>query len=267
MASLRCRHAYRVLSLSRGQFCRLPKVPASWCRLSASRVPAAMPWRVPGSPSAAGATVSSTCGDEDAERWAPLADAAGSAHPLVGTVVTISAPTATWAAVCSRVPASSRKPLPRVIISVVSCRVRERCGCPWRCPERHARPRGGRAFPNLPFPVTGGTCAGFGGSARFMRSADPHRSPAFLRAPARVPPAAEPQTRRSRVHDGLQQRGTAPRPSFGPVWREYPSRAAPCGRLGCPITPATGRIPPKGPKSAQDRQRQSAAFARENYSC
>jgi len=29
-----------------------------------------------------------------------------------------------------------------------------------------------------------------------------------------------------------------------PVWREYPSRAAPCGRLRCPVTPATGRIPP-----------------------
>jgi len=175
-----------------------------------------MPGRIPASTAGAGAMVGFTGGDGDAERRALLPDAAGSAHPLVGTVVTIRAPTATWMAVCSGVPASPRDPLPRVVISVVSCRVRERCGCPWQCRELPARPRGGRAVPILPSRLRRKSALAPRGSTRFMRSADPHRSPAFPRAPARVPPAAEPWTRRSRAHDGLQQRGTAPSPSFGP---------------------------------------------------
>src|SRR5215468_9575672 len=114
-----------------------------------------MPGRIPASTAWAGAMVGFTGGDGDAERRALLPDAAGSAHPLVGTVVTIRAPTATWMAVCSGVPASPRDPLPRVIISVVSCRVRERCGCPWQCRELPARPRGGRAVPMLPSRLRG----------------------------------------------------------------------------------------------------------------
>jgi hypothetical protein len=182
----------------------------------------------------------------------------------VGTVVTISAAAATCVAICSGVPASPRKPLLRVIISVVSCRVQvsgaialgrarnRKLGHAATAQSRtcRSRLRGERAPDPGICPVS---CARPG----------PDRNPALLKGirtgatGSRAPDVRRPGSTMA-SNSGELHRVQA----SVPVWREYPSRAASCGRLRCPVTPATGRIPPKGPKGAQHYHRQSAALAR-----
>jgi hypothetical protein len=142
-----------------------------------------------------------------------------------------------------------------------------RCGCP--CLEQHARPYGNRAVPNLPFPATGGTCAGFGGSApNHAPGPSPDRNPALRKGirtgatGSRAPDLRRPGSTMA-SNSGELHRVQA----SAPVWREYPSRAAPCGRLGRPVTLATGRIPPKGPKGRQHRYRQPTALTRATALC
>ena len=137
----------------------------------------------------------------------------------------------------------------------------ELCVCSWPCPEPHARQRGDRAVPNLPLPATAGTRAGLGGSAP-IHALGHGRTPAVirlcLRKSERVPSAAKPQTSGNEGPRWPPTAGTRHRGQTSvPVRGEYPSRRSPCGRLGWPVTPGTGRIPPKGPKRAQHHRRQS----------
>jgi hypothetical protein len=146
----------------------------------------------------------------------------------------------------------------------------ERCVCSWPCREPHARPRGDRAVPNLPFPATGGTRAGLGGSAP-IHALGRERTPAVIRLCSRkserVPSAAKPQTSDNEGPRRPPTAGTTHRGHTSvPVRGEYPSRPSPCGRLGGPVTPRTGRIPPKGPRRAQHYRRQSVAYTGRNYS-
>ena len=127
-----------------------------------------------------------------------------------------------------------------------------------------------RAVPNLPFPVTGGTRAGLGGSAP-IHALGHERTPAVirlcLRKSERVPSAAKPQTSGNEGPRRPPTAGTTHRGHTSvPVRGEYPSRPSPCGRLGGPVTPGTGRIPPKGPRHAQHYRRQSVACTGRNYS-
>jgi hypothetical protein len=136
-----------------------------------------------------------------------------------------------------------------------------RCVCSWPCPEPHARQRGDRAVPNLPPPATAGTRAGLGGSAP-IHALGHGRTPAVirlcLRKSERVPSAAKPQTSGNEGPRWPPTAGTRHRGQTSvPVRGEYPSRRSPCGRLGWPVTPGTGRIPPKGPKRVQHYRRQS----------
>lgn len=119
-------------------------------------------------------------------------------------------------------------------------------------------------------PATAGTRTGLGGSAP-IHALGHGRTPAVirlcLRKSERVPSAAKPQTSgnegpRWPPTAGITHRGQA----SVPVWGEYPSRHSPCGRLGWPVAPGTGRIPPKGPKRTQHYRRQSVAYMGRNYS-
>jgi hypothetical protein len=239
------------------------------------RVLAAILARAPAGPSAARGTLKCFIGNGDAEPQAALrernvearAALAGAAVPArmaEGTVVTISAAAATCVAVCSGVPASPRKPLLRVIISVVSCRVQVSgaiaLGRARNCKLGHAATAQSR------------TCRS---RLRGERAPDPGDLPRFVRLAEPRPYSGSSQGHPHRCHrqpsPGRARPGSTMASNSGelhrvqasaPVWREYPSQAASCGRLRCPVTPATGRIPPKGPKGAQHYHRQSAAFAR-----
>ncbi len=98
-------------------------------RLPAPSVLAAMSKSVSAGPLAAGGTMKyfTDAGDGEAEVPAgaleSLADAAGPAHKAANIAVTTSAAAKTSAAVRSKAPASPRKALLRVIISVFSCQV------------------------------------------------------------------------------------------------------------------------------------------------
>ncbi len=113
-------------------------------------------------------------------------------------------------------------------------------------------------------PATAGTRTGLGGSAP-IHALGHGRTPAVirlcLRKSERVPSAAKPQTSgnegpRWPPTAGITHRGQ----TSVPVRGEYPSRHSPCGRLGRPVAPGTGRIPPKGPKRTQHYRRQSVAY-------
>ena len=187
----------------------------------------------------------------------------------VGSVVTISAAAATWVAVCSGAPTSPRNPLLRVIISVVSCRV--------QVGGAIALGRARNRKPGHAATAQSRTCRSrLRGNVRQIRGIcpdscawpSPDRNPALLKGirtgatGSRAPDVRRPGSTMA-SNSGELHRVQA----SAPVWREYPSRAAPCGRLGCPVTHATGRIPPKGPKGAQHCHRQSAAFARATALC
>src|SRR5262245_64352204 len=76
-----------------------------------------------------------------------------------------------------------------------------------------------RAVPNLPFPVTGGTRAGLGGSAP-IHALGHERTPAVirlcLRKSAQVPSAAKPQTCGNEGPRWPPTAGTTPEPDVGP---------------------------------------------------
>jgi hypothetical protein len=112
--------------------------------------------------------------------------------------------------------------------------------------------------------ATAGTRAGLGGSAP-IHTLGHGRTPAVirlcLRKSERVPSAARPQTCGDEGPRRPPTAGTTHRSQTSvPVRGEYPSRPSPCGRLGWPVTPGTGRIPPKGPKRAQHYRRQRVAY-------
>jgi hypothetical protein len=119
-------------------------------------------------------------------------------------------------------------------------------------------------------PATGGTRAGLGGSAP-THALGHERTPAVirlcLRKSERVPSAAKPQTSGNEGPRRPPTAGTTHRGHTSvPVRGEYPNRPSPCGRLGGPVTPGTGRIPPKGPRHAQHYRRQPVACTGRNYS-
>ena len=260
----------------------LPRQRISMSLPSAPRVLAAILARAPAGPSAARGTLKCFVGDGegDAEPRAPLREgdaearaaldgAAVPARMAVGTVVTISAAAATWVAVCSGAPTSPRNPLLRVIISVVSCRV--------QVGGAIALGRARNRKPGHAATAQSRTCRSrLRGDVRQIRGIcpdscawpSPDRNPALLKGirtgatGSRAPDVRRPWSTMA-SNSGELHRVQA----SAPVWREYPSRAAPCGRLGCPVTHATGRIPPKGPKGAQHHHRQSAAFARATALC
>ena len=115
-------------------------------------------------------------GDGEAEvragalEW--LAYAAGPSHRAANIAVTTSAPAKTCAAVRSKAPASPRKALLRIIISVVSRQVGENsAGVLGRAPERDARPRVNRTVLSLLSRLRQGRAMNAEDLPRFMRLA------------------------------------------------------------------------------------------------
>jgi hypothetical protein len=198
----------------------LPRLRISWSLPSAPRVPAAIAARAPAGPAAARRTLKCFTGEGegegeaqpraalaggdaetraalaggDAETRAALADAVVPARMAVGTEVTISATAAPCVAACSGAPASPRKPLPRVIISVVSCRVQagDAVALARNGMLGHAATAQSRTCRTR---LRGERAPDSGDLPRIMR---PARAPTvirlFARASAQVPPAAGPQT-------------------------------------------------------------------------
>ena len=110
---------------------------------------------------------------------------------------------------------------------------------------------------------------GYGGNARWTRRigpdscawpwTNPGRNPALpkeIRTGAISSQASDQRQRGSTVASNSGDNAPGVKRSV-PVRGEYPSRRSPCGRLGWPVTPGTGRIPPKGPKRVQHYRRQS----------
>ena len=170
----------------------------------------------------------------------------------------------TRAAVCFGAPASPQEPSLMVIISVVSCRVQENgASVPGRARNRMPGSAATAQYRTCR-PATAGTRAGLGGSAP-IHALGHGRAPAVirlcLRKSERVPSAAKPQTSGNEGPRRPPTAGTTHRGQTSvPVRGEYPSRHSPCGRLGWPVAPGTGRIPPKGPKRTQHYRRQSVAY-------
>jgi hypothetical protein len=223
---------------------------------------------VPAGQSAPGAAARylTSAGARNAEARARLADGAERAHRATDIVGTMGVGGNTRAAVCFGAPTSPQEPLLMVIISVVSCRVQETVrlflALPGTACPAARRPRS--TEPAVP---------GYGGNARWTRRIGPDSCawpwtnpgrnsalPKEIRTGAISSQASDLRQRGSTA--GLQQRGQHTRGQTSvPVRGEYPSRRSPCGRLGWPGAPGTGRIPPKGPRRAQHYRRQSVAYA------
>lgn len=165
--------------------------------------------------------------------------------------MTISAAAAMCVAVCSGVPASPRKPLLRVIISVVSCRV--------QVSGAIALGRAGNRKLGHAATAQSRTCRSrLRGNVRQIRGICPDSCawPRPDRNSALVKSIRTDATG-SRAPDGRRPGSTMASNSgelhrvqaSAPVWREYPSRAAPCGRLGRPVTHATDGYPLRGPRA------------------
>ena len=124
-------------------------------------------------------------------------------------------------------------------------------------PEPHARPRGNRAVPNLPFPGYAGTRTGLRRIGPDS-CAWPERTPAVIRLSSKeitneLPSAAEPQTQRQRGSTAASNSGdnyTGPNvsPGMGRVSKSALARAADCvarslpGQDGYPKGPGARSI-------------------------
>jgi hypothetical protein len=119
--------------------------------------------------------------------------ARGSAHPGVAADTAARA----RAAAGREAPASPRKPLLRLIISVVSCRVHETVQVFPAVPEAACRAARRARSPAPAVPPTAGTCAGFGGSAPICALGH-GRAPTIIRpcltASEQALSAVQPQT-------------------------------------------------------------------------